>query len=141
MARRLLPASLRSQLALAIALITTLAVGFSFVAVYRGTGSRLRDRIDTDLRTQVSEWERFRAHRDLSTPAGVERAARSFIAAQRYHRASRIFVIDVVGGKPVTNQQRILEREIERKQKEAPEAAGGGGVIDAGAGLATADVQ
>ena len=53
MARRLLPGGLRAQLTLAIALITALAVGLSFVAVYRGTGARLRDRIDAELTTQV----------------------------------------------------------------------------------------
>ena len=115
MARRLLPASLRSQLALAIALITALALGLTFVAVYRGTGSRLQDRIDEDLATQAAEWEQMRAGRDLSTPAAVEQAARSFIAAQRYHPASRIFVIDVTGGTPVSNQPRIVEREVERE--------------------------
>ena len=56
MARRLLPGSLRAQLALAIALVTLLTVGLTFVAVYQGTGSRLRDRIDEDLTTQVAEW-------------------------------------------------------------------------------------
>ncbi len=111
--RRLVPGGLRAQLALAIALITALALGLTFLAVYRGTGSRLRDRIDEDLRTQVAEWEQLRAGADLSTPAAVERTARRFIAAQRYHPASRIFVIDVAGGTPVTNQPRILQRELE----------------------------
>jgi hypothetical protein len=78
-ARRFLPASLRSQLALAIALITALVLGLSFLAVYRGTGSRLQDRIDADLATQASEWARFRDRRDLSTPPRVAQAARSFI--------------------------------------------------------------
>ena len=36
MARRLLPGGLRAQLALAIALVTTVALSLSFVAVYRG---------------------------------------------------------------------------------------------------------
>ena len=137
MARRLLPASLRTQLALAIALITALALGLTFVAVYRGTGSRLQDRIDQDLATQASEWEQMRAGRDLSTPAAVEQAARRFIAAQRYHPASRIFVIDVTGGTPVSNQPQIVEREEEHQ----PKAGSGNGVIAAVEGIATADVH
>ena len=97
MTRRLLPGSLRAQLALAIALLTALALGVSFLALYGGTGSRLRDRIDEDLATQVVEWDQLRAGSDVSTPRALERTARRFIAAQRYHAASRIFVVDVVG--------------------------------------------
>ena len=57
--RRLVPGGLRTQLALAIALITLLAVGLSFLGDLSGTGSRLRDRIDSDLTAQVGEWEQF----------------------------------------------------------------------------------
>ena len=119
-ARRLLPGSLRAQLALAIALVTLLTVGLTFVAVYQGTGSRLRDRIDEDLTTQVAEWEQLRAGSDLSTPQRVERIARRYIDSQSYHPASRVFIVDVAGGQPVTNESRILERELERKQEHAP---------------------
>lgn len=141
MARRVLPASLRSQLALAIALITALALGLTFVAVYRGTGSQLQDRIDQDLATQASEWNQMRAGRHLSTPGAVEQAAHGFIAAQRYHPASRIFVIDVAGGTPVSNQPRILEREREEEHQTVAQAGRGGGVIDAAEGITTADVH
>ena len=55
MARRLLPGGLRAQLATAIALVTALALGLSFLAVYRGTGARLQDGIDRDLRTRRVE--------------------------------------------------------------------------------------
>ena len=139
MARRLLPASLRSQLALAIALITALALGLTFVAVYRGTGSRLQDRIDQDLATQATEWEQMRAGRDLSTPAAVEQAARGFIAAQRYHPASRIFAIDVTRGRPVSNQPRIVDRE--EQHRGVAQRSSGDGVIEANQGTTTAEVE
>jgi signal transduction histidine kinase len=138
---------LRAQLALAIALATALALALAFLAVYRGTGSDLRERIDEDLRTQAVEWEQLRAGRDLSTPATVERAARAFIAAQRYHPASRIFVVDVAGGRPVGNEPRILEREIEREREDEEEreepggVSSGDGVIKAAPGLRTARVH
>ena len=142
--RRLLPGSLRPQLALAIAVITLLAVGLSFLAVYRGTGARLRDRIDSDLTAQLAEWEQFTRGSDLSTPSRVERVARRFIASQRYHPASRIFVIDVTGGQPVTNHPDILERELEREEHE--EDAGEeeelpDGLVDAPQGVATISVE
>jgi signal transduction histidine kinase len=144
-AERWLPASLRSQLALAIALITALALGLTFVAVYRGTGSRLQSRIDQDLAAQASEWDQLRTGRHLSTPDAVEQTARGYLAAQRYHPASRIFVVDVAGGTPVSNEPAILEREVERERDEEHEsptqASRGDGVIDAAQGVATADVH
>jgi len=83
--RRLPHGGLRAQLAVAIALVTLLAVGASFVALYGRTGSRLRGELDTQLRTQATDWRRFIAGAKLNTPAAVERAAARFIAAQGYH--------------------------------------------------------
>lgn len=145
MARRLLPGSLRVQVALAIALLTALALALSFLAVYRGTGSRLRDSIDSELTTQVAEWEQFRGRSDLSTPLRLERVARRFIDSQGYHPDSRIFLVDVVGGRPVTNQPRILERELEQEEpgeEEQGERAGHPeGLIGAPPGLGTVSVE
>lgn len=121
MARRLLPGSLRAQLATAIALVTALALALSLVAVYRGTGARLRDGIDEDLRTQAAEWERLHAEADPSTPSELERLGARFIASQSYHPASRVIVVDVAGGEAVTNHPRILEREEAQEREEAGE--------------------
>ena len=117
MARRLLPGGLRAQLALAIALVTAVALGLSFVAVYRGTGARLRDRIDDDLTTQVAEWDRQRAAAEPLTPEDAQRFAQWFIGSQSYHPASRVFVVDVAGAEPVTNQPRILDEEEAREHE------------------------
>ena len=144
MARRLLPGSLRAQLALAIALITALAVGLSSLAVYRGTGARLRDQIDADLTAQVAEWQQLRRGGDLSTPSRVERVARRFIDSQSYHPASRVFIVDVAGGRPVTNHPDILERELEREEREeesGEEEELPDGLVDAPGGVATVSVE
>ena len=60
-------------MALAISLVTALAVAASFLAVYNAVSSRLRAQIDSELRTQVSEWRQFTARSDLSTPAALKR--------------------------------------------------------------------
>jgi signal transduction histidine kinase len=144
-ARRLLPGGLRAQLALAIALVTAVALGLSFAAVYRGTGARLRDRIDEDLKTQVVEWDRQRAEADLSAPGDVERLAQRFIDSQSYHPASRVFVVDVAGAEPVTNQPRILDEEVEDAREHAGESdeheEHADGLLDAPAGLSNASVE
>jgi two-component system, OmpR family, sensor kinase len=134
--RRLLPGGLRAQLALAIALVTALGVGASFLALYSGTSSRLRAQIDSALRTQASEWRQLTAHADLSTPAALQRAATQFIAAQRYHAESLLIVVQVTGGQTVSNNPDLLAREDVR-ERDAPEATG---LLDSAAGLATASV-
>ncbi|MGE5758947.1 MAG: sensor histidine kinase, partial [Gemmatimonadota bacterium] len=82
----------------------------------------------------------LRAGAFLGTPAGLESAARRFIAAQRYHPASRIFVVDVAGGAPVSNQPRIVEHELEREH-ERGETGHDTGLLNAPAGVATVRVE
>jgi signal transduction histidine kinase len=140
---RLLPGGLRAQLALAIAIVTAVALGLSFVAVYRGTGARLRDRIDEDLITQGAEWDHLRARTTLSGAGDVERLAQRYIDSQSYHPASRVFVVDVAGGAPVTNHPRILEREQAREHEGESEEADEvvDGLLRAPPGLSDASVE
>jgi two-component system OmpR family sensor kinase len=138
------PGSLRAQLVLAIAVITVLAVGLGFLAVYRGTGARLRDRIDSDLTAQVAEWQQISGGSDLSTPGRVERVARRFIDSQSYHPASRVFLIDVAGGQPVTNHSEVLERELERGERDEESGAEEelpDGLVSAPVGVASVSVE
>jgi signal transduction histidine kinase len=142
-ASRLPPASLRAQLTIAIAIVTVFAVGLSFLALYRGTGARLRDQIDSDLTTQLAEWDQLRAPAELATPGDLESFAREFIDSQDYHPASRVFVVDVAGGQPVTNHPSILRDELAREQDgEAHEEAElRDGLLGAPEGLATVSVE
>ena len=136
MLRRLLPGGLRPQLAIAIAVATAVGIGASFLAVYRVTGSRLRAQIDSELRTQVSEWSQSTARADLATPRALTGAARQFIAAQRYHAESLLIVVQVAGGPTVSNNRGLLAREEAREQR-TPEMTG---LLDSPSGLATASV-
>ena len=142
-ARLLIPGGLRTQLAAAIALVTALALALSLLAVYRGTGSRLRDRIDEDLVTQVAEWDQLRAGTELATADDVERFAQRFIDSQSYHPASRIFVFDVAGGELVTSHPRILEREEAREHEGEVEEEDElvDGLLDAPVGLSDVSVE
>jgi two-component system, OmpR family, sensor kinase len=114
MLRRLLPHSLRAQLAIAIALVTAVGVGLSFVALYSGTTSRLRAQIDAQLRTQQAEWRQFAASTDISTPAALRSAAARFIAAQRYHAEALIIAVEAAGGPIVSNDSEVLAKEEAR---------------------------
>ena len=79
MASRLVPRGLRAQLAAAIALVTALALALSFLAVYRGTGARLRDGIDEDLVAQAAEWDQLRAATAPASADDLEQLAQRFV--------------------------------------------------------------
>ena len=51
----------------------------------------------------------------------LEQLAQRFVGSRSYHPASRIFVAEVAGGEPVTNQPRILEREEAREHEHEDE--------------------
>jgi two-component system OmpR family sensor kinase len=134
--RWLVPGSLRAQLALAIALVTIIAVGASFLALYNGTTARLQAQIDSELRTQLAEWRQLTARSDLSTPAALTRTAERFIAGQRYHAESLLIVAQAAGGQTVSNNADLLAAEEARERSE-PEATG---LLNSPTGLATASV-
>lgn len=131
-----MPGGLRTQLAVSTALVTALAVGATYLALYSGTSSQLRDQIDTQLRTQQAEWRQFVAGADISTPAALEHTAARFIAAQRYHAESLIIVVQARGGATVSNNQDLVAREDALEQRQ-PEVTG---LLDAPTGVANATV-
>ena len=131
MGRRTVHAGLRAELAIAIALVTAVAVGATFLALYSGTGSRLRAQLDSQLRTQAAEWRQSTAGADLSTPGALERAARRFLAAQSYHSEAQIIAVQAIGGRTITNHPEVIGPE-ERRERNSPEAKG---LLDAPLGL------
>ena len=136
MARRLLPGGLRVQLALAIALVTLLAVGATFLVLYSGTSSRLRAQIDAQLHTQDAEWRLFIARRNVRTSTQLERAAGQFIAAQRYHAEALIIAVQVVGRHTVSNNGELVAREArDEGHRETT------GLLNSPSGLATVSVE
>ena len=137
MIQRLIPTGLRAQLAAAIALVTAVAIGASFLALYSGTRARLRSQIDAQLRTQAGEWRQFTTGADLITPAALERTARRFIAAQRYHAESLVTAVQVNGGRTVSSDPELVGREADRE--ESPGAPRG--LFGAPTGLSTATVS
>ena len=129
-ARASLVRSLRARLALAIAVILVAALGTSFVATYRGTGTQVQAQIDQDLRQDA---ERVRAADPASSRSradSVTRAAQRYIDDQvtftrhaapvrRARRRRRL-----VSNQPELNpaQRRALDRDVAGPQRESPEA-------------------
>ena len=126
---------MRARLAAAIALVTIGALAGSFFALHQRTGSDLQGGIDSNLREQYAEFQQ-ELPRGISSAGQLERAARSFIASQRYHPESRIFLIEVAGRRNVTNEQRVVEPEVEREGAEQSN-----GLLDAPDGLANVSTE
>jgi heavy metal sensor kinase len=121
--RQLLPQSLRARLVLAISLITAAILGLSFLALDRGTGADLQQRIDDGL---IQDYGEFRAASEgIANSGELEREAKRFINTQGYHPASRIFLIDVADRREVTNQGQIVRREVERDETGEPRGDSG----------------
>ena len=136
MVRRLLPAGMRAQLAIAIALVAALGVIASFLALYGGTSARLQARINTDLKTHQADWQELVAGVDISGPAALEQLAKQFVAHQRYHPESLLIVVQVNGGPTVANNTDVLSRE-EAKERSDNDT---NGLLDARTGIATVSV-
>jgi len=120
--------SLRARLALAIALILVAALGTTFVATYRGTGTQVQAQIDQDLRQEASAFEQkipvFKV-----TRRHVTRVAQRYIDDQvTFNVAPRLYVVRVAGGGMVTNQPELnpalagtVPKDAAGPQRESPE--------------------
>ena len=121
--------SLRARLAIAIAMILVVALGTTFVATYRGTGTQVQAQIDQDLRQEASAFEQkipvFKV-----TRRHVTRVAQRYISDQITSSvAPRLYVVRVAGGGIVTNQPELnpadsvaIDRDVAGPHRESPEA-------------------
>jgi signal transduction histidine kinase len=99
---------LRGRLAISIALILAVALGVTYVAVYRGTGADLRQQTESDLTREVESLSRsMAAPPDLDTEEYSARAGR-LVQAQPFGPTSRLIAISIRGGATATNQPELL---------------------------------
>ena len=97
----------RGRLALSIAAIVIVAFVGAFLAVYRGTGSALRGRIESDLRAEAAALEARLASAPASG-APIRRVAREFVAAQPFGPSARLVIVTIDGAGTVTNQPELV---------------------------------
>jgi two-component system, OmpR family, sensor kinase len=119
--------SLRARLAIAIAGILVAALGTTFVATYRGTGTQVQAQIDQDLRQEASAFEQKIPVLRV-TRRRVTRVAQRYIADQvTFNVAPRLYVVRVAGGGMVTNQPELnpetsaIDRDVAGPQRESSE--------------------
>ena len=97
--------SLRFRLAALIGAVVVLAVAGTFVVIYGGVGSQLRNQIDSELRADAAAFDRAGVPRQAESPAALEAAARNYVRNQPYRANNRLLFLQAVGAKDtVTNE-------------------------------------
>jgi heavy metal sensor kinase len=105
------PRSLRWRLTALIGAVVVLAVGATFLAIYRGTGTQLRNQIDRELSADADTFASSGVPAGAPTSAEVERAARRYIAGQPFRASSRLLIVTLPDGRQITNEPEVLARE------------------------------
>lgn len=107
-ARRSLPSSLRWRLAAWVALIVLASSGLTFVVVYRGTGSRLRHQIDSQLAGDASGLSQALLSSDERRAPQLAATAGSYIAAQPFGTGSTLLFAVVPGAPTSANRPELF---------------------------------
>ncbi len=99
---------LRGRLAISIAVIMLVALGVTYVAVYRGTGSDLRSRTEADLQREVDGLSSSLLAGPPGSPAEYTKRAGRLVLAQPFGPSSRLITITIENGGTATNQPELL---------------------------------
>jgi two-component system OmpR family sensor kinase len=107
-ARRLAPRGLRWRLAAWFTLVMLLCTGIVFVAVYRGTGSQVRQQIDRELAGDAAELtHNLRAAQPGSYPE-LAAAAEAYVRTQPFSASSRLLFVQIPGQPTVSNSPELV---------------------------------
>lgn len=124
-----------------------LAAATTFVAVYRGTGARIREQIDSDLSSQSSALGAQLYRGEGTRPADLLRRARRSIAAQpAFAASSHLFVVRVRGAGIATNEPELLglgqrSTKEETRADQATERGEAAAILSAPPGLSTVQLE
>ena len=117
-------ASTRTRLVVGIALIVVVALAVSFVAVYRGTGSQLRQQVDGDLSEDAAGLAQHVTPSAGAKPAEISRQAQRYINSQpTFGPSAGLLVVKVDGAKPATNEPELLNVGSEPGEPAAEQGA------------------
>ncbi len=137
-------AGTRARLTVAIALIVVAALGATFVAVYRGTGSDLRDQVDHDLGEDAGALaDHVEATRGESAGGASRRAQRYIDSQPTFGPSSELLAVKVRGAPLATNEPELLGVGRERGEGRADAAAEAGEpkkILAAPAGYSTIEL-
>ena len=108
LARRLAPRGLRWRLAAWFTLVMVLCTGIVFVAVYRGTGTQVRQQIDRELAGDAAEFAHNLHAAEPGSYPKLEAAARGYLHTQPFSASSRLLFLTLPGGRTVSNSPELV---------------------------------
>ena len=108
LARRLAPRGLRWRLAAWFTLVMVLCTGIVFVAVYRGTGTQVRQQIDRELSGDAAEFAHNLRAADPGSYAELVEAAKGYLRTQPFSASSRLLFVTAPGQQTISNSPELV---------------------------------
>jgi signal transduction histidine kinase len=105
---RLAPTTLRWRLAGWVAAVTLICTGIAFAAVYRGTGTQLRNQVDHELRVYAGELSHDLIRTDAATPKLLSEAAKRYVLDQPFSAGSTLLFVTVPGTGTASNRSELF---------------------------------
>jgi two-component system, OmpR family, sensor kinase len=105
---RLAMVGLRWRLAGWVTVVVLLCTGISFVAVYGGTGTQVREQIDKEISGDAGDLAHDLLLADGDTPAQIARAADSYVRDQSFAASSTVLFALVPGAPTSTNRPELF---------------------------------
>jgi two-component system OmpR family sensor kinase len=114
---------LRWRLAAWMVLVVLLCTGVSFVAVYRGTGTQVRQQIDKELAGDAGDLSHDLALANAQTPKAVAAAADRYVRDQSFAASSTVLFALIPGAATSTNRPELFSRSAPDNDETAAEQA------------------
>jgi signal transduction histidine kinase len=131
---------LRGRITLLVAAAVILSLAVAFAAVYTGTSSDLRTRLDDDLRGDVDALDAAVAS-GSKTAEQAQRRARAYVTGSRFRPSTQLVFVEVGERTTVTNEPELLGQidgevgESDATQRE--ETTAGGALLRAPVGFSS----
>jgi signal transduction histidine kinase len=123
---RLAPTTLRWRLAGWVAAVTLVCTGIAFAAVYRGTGTQLRNQVDHELGVYAGELAHDLTRTDAATPRLLGAAAKRYVLDQPFSAGSTLLFVTVPGVGTSSNRSELFAGPAPDNGETAAEQAGEG---------------
>ncbi len=120
---RLRGVGLRWRLAGWVAILILVCLGIAFLAVYDGTGTQVRQQIDTEIAGDASEFAHSLALAAPHSPKAAAAFATRYVRGQTFSASSTLLFLIVPGAGTITNRPELFQREAPDHDETATEQA------------------
>jgi two-component system, OmpR family, sensor kinase len=106
--QRLPSIGLRGRLAVAVTAVVLVCTGITFIAVYRGTGTQLRNQIDHELAGDATDLTHALRLARRRSPIAVAQAAAGYMRGQPFKPSSTLLFAVLDGSAPISNRAELF---------------------------------